>query len=200
MSNKKTVNKRIKSTKEYIDSLQEKHSKLNIVRNDLYYSKEFSKKRTLDDANKYLGRMFNNSRSKPTIFKDIVGHVIKREFTEDKGVHIHALFIFDGQIVHKDKLKGKQIGEYWSNEITKNEGAYHNCNMNNYEENGIGMLDHRDSEKRKILDEIVIPYLCKDEQDIDPLKKSKKDRAFTRGTIKKTKKKKEGRPRKSSKE
>jgi hypothetical protein len=56
------------------------------------------------------------------------------------------------------------------------------------------MLDHRDSDKRKILDEKVIDYLCKDDQDIDPIKGSKKDRAFTRGTITKNKEKL-GRPR-----
>ena len=56
------------------------------------------------------------------------------------------------------------------------------------------MLDHRDSDKRKILDEDVISYLCKDEQDIEPIKGNKKARAFTRGTLPKNKGKL-GRPR-----
>ncbi len=49
------------------------------------------------------------------------------------------------------------------------------------------MLDHRDSEKRKILDEKVISYLCKDEQHIEAVKENKKDRAFTRGIAPKNK-------------
>lgn len=195
MLNKKLENKRIKSTRKYFDDLQEKHSKLNIARLDLYYNKKFSNEITLEEANKDLDNMFNNMRSKPSIFKDKVGHVVKREYTEDKGVHIHALFIYDGQKIHKDILKAKQIGEYWKNEITKNKGDYHNCNMNKYPKKGIGMIDHRDTEKRKVLDEIVIKYLCKDEQCIDSLTSSKKDRAFTRGIVSKEKKK-TGRPRK----
>jgi len=197
MSNKKLENKRLQSTKKYLDNLQERYSKLNIIRNDLYYDKQFSKDITLEEANKDLERLFNNTRSKPTIFKNIVGHVVKREYTKDKGVHIHALFIFDGQKVHKDKLKAKQIGEYWSKEITKSKGAYHNCNMNEYKQSGVGILDYKDENKREILDEMVISYLCKDEQKIEDIKidSKKKDRSFTRGIISK-KKSNSGRPRK----
>lgn len=39
--------------------------------------------------------------------------------------------------------------------ITEGIGSSHNCNRNKYKFNGIGMLDHRDSKKRKILDDIV---------------------------------------------
>lgn len=187
MSNKKNVTKRIESTKKYIDDLQKEYSKLNIVRVDLAYKKPHSEDITLKEANNDIARMFNNMRSKPTIFEDKVGYTIKREYTEAKGVHIHAVFIFDGQKVQKDAFKADQIGQYWENEITQGHGSYHNCNRNKYDRNGIGMLDHRDSDKRKILDEHVIPYLCKDDQDIDPIKESKKDRAFTRGTITKSK-------------
>jgi len=57
------------------------------------------------------------------------------------------------------------------------------------------MLDHRDDEKRKILDESVISYLCKDDhQDIEPIKENKNSRAFSRGIIAKSKGK-IGRPR-----
>jgi len=56
------------------------------------------------------------------------------------------------------------------------------------------MLHYGNSEKRKILDKDVISYLCKDEQSIEPIKTNKKDRAFTRGTISKSKGK-VGRPR-----
>lgn len=195
MSNKKNVKKRIESTKKYIDDLQKEYSKLNIVRVDLTYKKPYSDDITLDEANNHSDRILNNRRSKPTIFKDQIGHIIKREYTEDKGVHFHALFIYDGQKVQKDAFKADQIGEYWQNEITQGQGSYHNCHRNKYKNNGIGIIDHKDSEKRKILDEQVIAYLCKDDQAIDPIKQSKKDRAFTRGIITKSKEN-IGRPRK----
>lgn len=186
MINNKNSNKRIESTKKYIDKLTDEYSKLNIVRIDLSYKKPHSDNMTLEDANKDLNHMFNNMRSKPSIFKDKIGFVCKREYTKDKGVHFHAIIIYDGQKVQKDVHKAKQIGEYWE-QVTKKKGSYHNCNQNKYKRNGVGMLDHRDRDKRKILDEDVIAYLCKDEQDIEPIKKNKKDRAFTRGTIPKSK-------------
>lgn len=186
MSNTKTVNKRVKSTKGYVDALSKEYSKLNNIRVDLSYKKPYSDAMTLEDANKDLERMFTNMRSKPSVFKDKVGYICKKEYTEDKGVHIHALFFYDGQKVQKDTYKADQIGEYWE-QLTQGRGSYHNCHRNTYERVGIGMLDHRDSEKRKILDEDVIKYLCKEEQDIAPVKSNKKDRAFTRGVIPKSK-------------
>lgn len=187
-------NKRLESTKAYIDALSAKHSKLNVVRVDLAYKKPYSEGITLEEANSDIEHMFNNMRSKPSIFKEKVGHIVKREYTKDKGIHLHAVFIFDGQKVQKDAYKAEQIGKYWE-QVTDKKGSYHNCHRNEYKHHGIGMLDHSDSEKRKILDEDVLSYLCKDEQDIAPVKSSKKDRAFTRGLMPKSKEK-SGRPRK----
>ena len=48
------------------------------------------------------------------------------------------------------------------------------------------MLEHTDEEKRTNLDS-AISYLCKDEQDIEPIKINKRGRAFTRGTLPKSK-------------
>ena len=191
-------NKRVDSTIKYIEALQEKHSKLNVIRVDLAYKKPYSADVTLDEATKDFNRMMNNRRSKPSIFKDQVGFICKKEYTKDKGVHLHGVFLYDGQKILKDSHKSDQIGEYWNNEITQGKGSYHNCNRkkNEYEKNGIGMLEHSDSEKRKNLD-IALSYLCKDEQTIDELKTSNKDRAFTRGTMPKSKGNM-GRPRKKS--
>lgn len=193
MPNNKRVNKRIDSNKAYIDALQDKYSKLCAVRVDFAYKKPHSDEMLLDDGNDDFNRMMNNRRSKPSVFKDQVGYICKKEYTKDRGVHFHVLFIYDGQKVQNDAFKGDQIGKYWE-QVTEDKGSFHNCNRNKYKRNGIGMLDHRDNDKRKILDDIVISYLCKDEQDIEPVKENKKDRAFTRGTIPKSKGNK-GRPR-----
>ena len=182
----KNSNKRIESSNKYIDELSKKYSKLNIVRIDFSYQKPYSNTLTLEEANRDLNHMFSNMRSKPSIFKDKVGYMCKREYTEDKGIHFHAIFIYDGQKVQKDAYKAKQIGEYWE-QVTNGRGCYHNCHLNEYKRNGIGMIDHTDSEKRKILEEDVIAYLCKDEQSVEPIKKKTKDRAFTRGTLPKSK-------------
>jgi len=194
MANKKKEQQRLESTKKYIDELSEKYSKLNIIRVDLGYKKPHSDEIGLAEANRDINHMMSNRRSKPSIFEHQVGYTIKREYTEDKGIHIHAVIIYDGQKVRNGAHKGDQISEYWE-QITEKKGSAHNCNRNTYTRNGIGMLDHRDNEKRKILDEDVISYLTKDEQSVDSMKEKKRGRAFTRGSIPKNSKGNKGRPR-----
>jgi len=198
MLNNKTVNKRLEVTKGYIDAMCDKCSKINVVRVDLSYKKPYSDEIMLDDANSEFNRMLNNRRSKPSIFKNQVGYIVKKEYTKDKGVHFHTVFFYDGQKVKNDVKKAMQIGKYWKEQITKNKGSYHNCNLNSDEiygeKNATGMLDHRDIERREKLYEAV-GYLCKDDhQDITPVKSNQKDRAFVRGTMPKSKGK-VGRPR-----
>ena len=200
MSNSKTVNKRLESRTKYMDELQDKYSKLCVVRVDLGYKKPYNEDIMLDDGKKHFNKMLNNRRGKPSVFKDQVGYMCLREYTEDKGVHFHTAFFFDGSKVHKDAYKGDQIGEYWG-KLTDGKGSYFNCNREEYKYKGIGMLHHSDTEKRKILDEHVTSYLCKDDekQDITPVKKNSKDRAFVRGVIPKAKSK-AGRPRSTKKD
>ncbi len=194
MANSKTVNRRLESTKEYIDALQDKYSKLCVVRVDLGYKKPHSDSIVLDEANNDFNRMLNNRRGKPSIFKDQVGYMCLKEYTKEKGVHLHTVFLYDGNKVQKDAHMGDKIGDYWK-ELTDDKGSHFNCNRKKYK--GVGMLHHSDTETRELLDEYVTSYLCKDDekQDIAPLKSSKKDRAFTRGLMPKSKVK-SGRPRK----
>lgn len=194
INNNKKTNRRLESTKKYIDDLSKKYSKLNIVRVDLGYTKEDSKSITFEDASKDLNKMLNNTRSKPTVFGEMIGYITKKELGEDKGVHIHVAIIYNGNIVREDITKAQQIGEYWKNNITKGKGVFHNCSKNEYKNKAVGVIDYKDEEKRKIFDEKVLTYLCKDEQSIDSLKINIKDRAFTRGIAKKTKSN-AGRPR-----
>jgi len=194
INNNKKTNRRLESTKKYIDDLSKKYSKLNIVRVDLGYTKEDSKSITFEDASKDLNKMLNNTRSKPTVFGEMVGYITKKELGEDKGVHIHVAIIYNGNIVREDITKAQQIGEYWKNNITKGKGVFHNCSKNEYKNKAVGVIDYKDKEKRKIFDEKVLTYLCKDEQSIDSLKTNIKDRAFTRGIAPK-KKSNAGRPR-----
>lgn len=197
MLNNKKENKRLESTKKYIDALQANHSKLCVVRLDFAYKKPYSEEVTVEEAIKDHNKLMNNTRNNQTVFGGLVGHISKREYTEDKGAHIHEVFIFDGNKVQKDAFKADQIGKYYVKEITKGKGTYYNCNRNKYPEHGIGMLDHTDVEKRKNLDN-ALAYLSKDEQHIDEIS-DKKQRSFVRGTMPKSKGN-IGRPRKEKEE
>lgn len=195
MQTNQTVNKRMNSTQQYIDALQDKYAKLNVIRIDFAYKKPHSKNMTLDDGNKDFNKMLNNRRGKPTLFRDQVGHICLKEFTPNRGVHFHTVFFYDGNKVQKDAFMGDKLGEYWK-EITDGKGSHFNCNRQKYKFQGVGMLHHSDTQKREVLDKHVISYLCKDDekQDLAPAKSNKKSRAFVRGTMPK-KKEKIGRPR-----
>ena len=201
--NEKKVNKRKDTNKEYVDALQEKYSKLCVVRVDLYCNKNKNDVAdvSLNEANSDFNRMMNNRRSKPSVFKDNVGYICKKEDTPDRGVHFHAVLFYNGQKVMQDVHKAKEIGQYWSKDIRNNNGHYNNCNLNADEKygenNGIGMLDYKDTDKRKNLD-VAIGYMCKDEQKIEEVTGAKKNRSIVRGTMPKGKGK-VGRPRKITK-
>lgn len=131
----------LESTANYIDQLLETHSKIQVIRLDLGYTKEYANQTSLDQTNQDLNHLLNNRRSKPSIFKNMIGYIAKREYTDEKGPHIHSLFIYDGQKLNKDAYKGDQIGEYW-NQITNGHGIFHNCNREKekYAECALGKL------------------------------------------------------------
>jgi len=67
MSNVKKVSKREASAKQYLDALQERYSKLCIVRVDLGYKKDEKSKKvevSLDEANNDYNHMMNNKRKR----------------------------------------------------------------------------------------------------------------------------------------
>ena len=156
--------KRLKSTEDYVNGLFDINSKINALRFDVGYTKEYSSDMTIENLNNDINHMFNNMRSKPTLFDSKVGSIVKREEGEEKGVHAHVILFYNGQEIQKGAHLVDKIGEYWNNDITQGRGSYHNCHRNKYVKNGIGMIDHKDTEKRKILLENVTSYLCKDEQ------------------------------------
>lgn len=181
------------SNQVYVDALQEKYSKILVVRLDLSYKKPYSNEITLEEATKDLNRLLNNRRNNQTIFEHNIGYIVKKEYSLDKGIHLHAFFFFNGQEKQKDSFIADQIGKYWNEKITKDKGTYYNCNRNKYPEHGIGMLIHTDKQKRAYLDN-AISYVCKDEQHV--MSKGK-ERSLVRSTIPRSKSK-YGRRRKSS--
>lgn len=195
--NESTNNKHmVKSTSTYIDQLLENHSKIQVIRLDLSYTKEHAREASLEEINQDFTHLLNNRRSKSSVFGNMVGYIAKREYTEEKGPHIHSIFIYDGQKIRKDAHKGDQIGQYWKNEITEGKGIFHNCNREKgkYAECALGMIDHTDEAKRTVLKEKAIAYLCKEEQSVAPIKQSGAERSFTRG-ISPRRKSNVGRPR-----
>lgn len=168
------------SNQMYMDAMQDRYSKILVVRVDLAYKKPYSNDITVEEATKDLNRLLNNRRSNQTIFEFNIGYIVKKEFSQAKGIHFHVFFLFDGQRLKKDSFKATQIGDYWCDKVTKGKGTYYNCNRNKYPEHGIGMLNHDDKQKREYLDKAML-YLSKDEQHIETT--NKKFRSYVRGTM-----------------
>ena len=196
MSNN-TFNRRKQSTEKYIDALLENNSKLCAIRVDLKYKQEFAKDISLDVINRDLKRMLDNRRSNKNVFGNNLGYVIKKEVSDNGNLHLHALFLEDGNKVQKAAYKADQIGQYWSENITKGKGCYENCNRREYKNNGIGMVDYTDEEKINNLKKHAVSYFYKTDQSMDALKINSKDRAIGRGAMPKPKSN-AGRPRKYS--
>ena len=183
MANTSLANtKNTRSVIGYIDQLHDHHSKLLVLRVDLGYGKSHCKDASLSEIKRDAKHMLDNRRSNHELFEHQVGYVMKFEHTEEKGPHIHALFVYDGQKVQKDAYLAQKIGDYWRDKITDGNGVYHNCNRDKsqYEQCGIGMIDYSDTEKRTVLANKVIPYMLKAEQSIDKLKAGK-ERSITKG-------------------
>lgn len=184
MLNKIEINRRIQeSVVDYCHKLHAIYSKLLVVRVDLGYVKKFANQCGLLDIKRDIKHMLDNRRGSRTLFEHLVGYVVKYEFTKEKGPHAHALFFYDGQKVCKDEHYGQKIGKYWIEKIAKGNGVFYSCNYDKdqYEQCGIGMIDHSDFVKRAVLEEKVIGYMLKAEQSINDIKQTGRERSITRG-------------------
>lgn len=146
-----------------IDNSLKIDSRISVARVDLYYKKG---KGSLEKINNDLDKLRLNSRSKPSIFKDQIGYIIKIEKGGSDNYHSHALFIFKGHKVRKHKYRAEQIGRYWQEVITKGDGAYYNCNTKEYEKYNLDIIERSDEDATNALKKNVAGYLCKDEQSI----------------------------------
>lgn len=197
MGNRRCNSRANSSMLEYVDKLFDTHSRIQAIRLDLGYRKDVAAEAGLEDIKRNVKRMLDNRRMNAALFSGMVGYINKFENTEERGPHVHTLLLFDGHELQKDAYRADQIGEYWKTKITNKEGTFHNCNAekSKYHRCGVGMVDYSDQEKRKILREDVVSYLSKDDQRIDEIKGSAKDRSFTRG-VTPSRKSAAGRPRK----
>lgn len=179
-----------KRAENYREYLFNNYSRLLIVRVDLSYRKEISRKVTPDILNKHRSDLYQAMQSEP-LFQHCVGYIFKLEYGHVKGFHYHCLFFFNGRNVRRDIILAKCIGEFWQHKITEEAGIYYNCNYfkERYEISGIGMVHRNDSNKQEGLKR-AINYICKSDQWVK-LQVPRMKRTFWRGTIKNSKKKKQ---------
>lgn len=161
---KEQANANFRSMNTYVNQLFAKYSRLEVIRLDLGYAKEWRDWVTLEQAMANIERFFNN-RHHNKLFKHMVGYIRKVEWSTEKRFHFHLVLFFDGAQLWTDSHQSMMVGEYWNTTITQGKGKYYSCNLSksNYKRLGIGTVKHDDQEKRENL-KLVIGYLCKSEQ------------------------------------
>ena len=176
INKRKAVSKNKQSLMRYIEALFEYRARLLVIRVDLSYkqdsygfisvseseridlldgikNKEVLEKWSIevrqqrDNLIKILKKKYKDS---------LIGYVWKLEYGADKAFHYHTIFFFDGNYHHQDVLIGKEIGELWETEVTKNKGIYWNCNsrkndFRKYDRIATGMIHHKDKRQSNVV-------------------------------------------------
>jgi len=182
------------SGRKYQDALFADCSRLLVIRIDLHYDREQANSITEEQSLADINRFLNNRRGKPSIFSELKGYVLKREWGADKKFHFHLILYFNGARVKYDPLLGDQIGNYWE-KLAGGMGTFFNCNdcKNKYKRLGIGMINHYETEMRNNL-LIAMKYLAKKEQFLHATKLTSK--VFRKGEYPAPRTSRAGRPRK----
>jgi len=172
-----------------VDSLFAAHSRLLVLRVDLFY-RGFSAERSVSsDLQRFLRRVDADPR-----FHSLLGYVAKLEFGETRGLHSHLMVFLDGSKSHKDAHLAQELIAAWV-EIVGDGAHGNNCNAkaDGYKTPGIGIVNHWDTTKRTNLLS-ALKYFFKHEQQV-LVKRKEKDRTLFMSRKKLSKSVTVGRPR-----
>lgn len=172
-----------RSARNYMISLFTCHSRLLILRVDLYYTGEGREEAWTDEAQDAVERFIRMLRC-GRIVPDVLGYLACREVGVERGVHFHLLVVMDGH-KHRD-ADGftRMIGERWVNDYAcPGRGTFFNCyaRRNEYEFNGLGLVHLSDWRKLIGLRQAIL-YMTKAEYLIKP--KGRGEKNFRRGLVK----------------
>jgi hypothetical protein len=181
-----------KKLKSYIADLFERYSRLLVIRLDLGYlsgmdnggkAKEII---SLEQARKDFKKLINNKRHNG-IFDNMVGYISKLEHFGQSGYHYHLILFYLGSKVNDDVHIGDEVGRYWRDVITRQQGTFvkRNAVKSKSTHPGIGMINAESDEGavlRSNFNRYVVLCLTKTEQYLK-LKLGNKDRAFSMGSL-----------------
>ena len=104
-----------------------------IVRLDLYYHQELldslkSQQNVIDDWSRLLAFARKNYK------QNFLGYAMKIEFGDDRGVHIHSIFVLNGSNLKRDVNVARSLGHHWAKDVVPGIGRYFNCNEKKHQE------------------------------------------------------------------
>ena len=125
--------RRAESLYDYISDLKIAHSKIMIVRLDLYYHQELiqsirSQQNVVADWSRLLAFARKGYKG------NFLGYAMKVEFGNDRGVHVHSIFIMNGSNLERDVKVARSLGHHWVKNVVPGIGRYFNCNEKTHQE------------------------------------------------------------------
>lgn len=182
------------SARDFIIDLAEQHSKLLILRIDLYF-KPCHDARHRDAIDKFT-RWLRGGKCKSKLLPGYLGFIVKEENGLTRGTHWHMMVIAKGNLQRSAHYLTQQLGEEWARRTGQGPGSYHNCYSDRarYLANGLGVLELWDWQKMLGL-RLALHYVTK--QDCVLMASNDKVKHFWRSTSKHRDAARRGRPRNS---
>lgn len=146
----------------YIDKLWACYADMLFIRVDLEY--ERNQRVTVDQALAHR-EVFTERLEKHPKLRHRLGYILKMEYGLRRGLHFHALLIFNGQVFKDDVGLGRTAGQLWE-QVTGGRRNYWNCNADkkSYAASGklgIGRIRYYERELRENLKHDVLLYFTK---------------------------------------
>ncbi|RUS67256.1 hypothetical protein CUZ56_01199 [Saezia sanguinis] len=183
---RKTIYKRQQSIAQLVDGVFAQHSKVLVLRVDLYYHQQctdtpfdFEADVTYERAMADLDRLLNGRRHNH-LFKHLLGYCWKLE--KQTSWHFHTVWFFNGHEHHKDWILANRMIDQWV-KVTQGRGFGFNCNQkkSSYKRIGIGLIQRQDMTTRHHLLQ-ALSYLCKKDGIAKPQTPQNR-RAFGRSVV-----------------
>jgi hypothetical protein len=139
---------RFKAACKYMAELFERHSKLLILRIDLYFrpnQKEWADTAAAGRSIRSFMRALRDGRVLP----DMAGWAYRIENGFRRGIHVHLLVAMDGHKHREAATWSKAVGAAWVTKYSAGHGSYFNCYIRKdwYKFNGLGLVHISDHAK-----------------------------------------------------
>lgn len=141
-NHERSAKKNLKSCLDYVMGLFEQHSKLLVLRVDLYIHPDNHEWSASDHAERCISHYLRALREGRIIGPDAKGWAVKREGGFYRGIHFHLMVFLDGHKHKEGYVYSQQLGEAWKNRFSDGKGTYFSCwpLRKKYKYNALGVV------------------------------------------------------------
>lgn len=131
-----------------VTELFKRHSRLLVLRIDLYFRKDAKGWGYTEEADKAVKQYLRELREGRMV-PDFLACIVKRESGICRGMHYHLMVFLNGHERQSAYHLTEVMGEAWAERMGTDKGSFFNCYANRhlYRFNGLGMVHVNDTEK-----------------------------------------------------